>query len=133
VDTIQVLSVVHGGLLVIIALDTRQHQLLTAGAAVTCCLRMLQLPAVFACTAMTGGAGGQQACSEHAAAAHLVSKAPEQHGHHHGAPQLGHHVEQAVCPVAQDGNGASEAGASLLQQVLAERCSTQSSRGSCNC
>lgn len=55
---------------------------------------------------------------------HLVGEAPEQHGHHHGTPQLSHHVEQAEGPVAQDSNGAGKAGASLLQQVLTEGCST---------
>mmetsp|Transcript_21540 Transcript_21540/g.59697 ORF Transcript_21540/g.59697 Transcript_21540/m.59697 type:complete len:461 (+) Transcript_21540:646-2028(+) len=50
----------------------------------------------------------------------LVGKAPEQHGHHHGTPQLSHHVEQAEGPVAQDGNGACPALANVLQQGLAE-------------
>ena len=52
----------------------------------------------------------------------LVGKAPEQHGHHHGAPQLGHHVEQAVGPVADDGDGARPAGAHLRQQRLGPLC-----------
>lgn len=53
---------------------------------------------------------------------HLVGKAPEQQGHHHGAPQLRHDVEHAECPVAQDGNGTTETRAVGCQQPLGQGC-----------
>lgn len=53
---------------------------------------------------------------------HLVGKAPEEQRDDDGAPQLGHDVEQAVRPVAHDGDGAGEARAPLLEQLGAELC-----------
>ena len=56
------------------------------------------------------------------AEAHLVGKAPEEEGHHDGAPQLGHDVEEAERPVAQDCDRSHQPRAILLEQPLAEGC-----------
>lgn len=53
---------------------------------------------------------------------HLVGKAPEEERDDDGAPQLGHDVEEAEGPVAQDGDGAHEAHTQRLQQLLREGC-----------
>lgn len=51
----------------------------------------------------------------------LVGKTPEKDGDDNGSPQLSHHVEKAVGPVTDNGNGASKARAHGLQEVLAVR------------
>ena len=49
----------------------------------------------------------------------LVGKTPEKHRHDNRAPQFSHHVEKAVGPVANNGNGTSETGTSSCKEVLA--------------
>ena len=60
---------------------------------------------------------------------HLICEAPEEEGHHDRPPQLGHDVEQAEGPVAQNGDGARKACARLCQEVLAEPCAERFSAG----
>jgi len=49
----------------------------------------------------------------------LVGKSPEKNGDDDGSPQLSHHVEKAVGPVTDNGNGAGKARPHGLQEVLA--------------
>lgn len=51
-----------------------------------------------------------------------VGKAPEQDRDDHGAPELSHDVEHAVCPVAKDGNGSRPALTALVQKINTVLC-----------
>mmetsp|Transcript_5666 Transcript_5666/g.14450 ORF Transcript_5666/g.14450 Transcript_5666/m.14450 type:complete len:476 (+) Transcript_5666:346-1773(+) len=50
----------------------------------------------------------------------LVGEAPEEHRHDDGAPQLCHHVEKAVRPIAYNCNGTHEPWSKFVEQVDTE-------------
>lgn len=41
---------------------------------------------------------------------YLIGESPEEHGDDDAAPELGHDIEEAEAPDAEDGDGAQEAG-----------------------
>jgi len=52
---------------------------------------------------------------------YLIGKPPEEDGYDDAAPELGHDVEEAEAPDAEDGNGPEEAGAERGEESVGER------------
>ena len=52
---------------------------------------------------------------------YLIGKPPEEDGYDDAAPELGHDVEEAEAPDAEDGNGPEEAGPERGEEAVGER------------
>jgi hypothetical protein len=52
---------------------------------------------------------------------YLICKPPEKDGYDDTAPELGHDVEEAEAPDAEDGNGSEEAGPERGEEAISER------------